>query len=352
MSCDSMWPAEWNSLYERSVVDHMLLPKKIISTLDGLTPEGKKALDSALFDGALSDPADDVGKQQKKQRVREPSAEKRQKKYQRSILKGITKKAIFSVINKVTFPAFNFLAEVQGSHQHTGQQPLSYVWTDNIPRSAASYYATINTYSTIAKPSMASATSTTANGQYIIRDGQTAGMLCLAKYWHSIGQSKEDPHPVPARDIVKSGHKFNEFVNYIQKTQLLSHSINRALQVIDPSLHAKLTHLREVVHQKFPAVKVFDDYDPLLFEGREIIFNRQSGPHVDKQDPQLGWVALVALGDFKGDVRLEPSDIIFLRGRVVKHQIKGWDEGQRIIVAHFTHTRLWKEVGLVDQVSI
>ncbi|KAI6042297.1 hypothetical protein EDC04DRAFT_2564515 [Pisolithus marmoratus] len=55
-----------------------------------------------------------------------------------------------------------------------------------------------------------------------------------------------------------------------------------------------------MVHQKFPAVKLFDDHVPLLFEGREIIFNRQSGPHVDKQDPQLGWVAIVALGDFTG----------------------------------------------------
>ncbi|KAI6046790.1 hypothetical protein EDC04DRAFT_2597894 [Pisolithus marmoratus] len=197
---------------------------------------------------------------------------------------------------------------------------------------------------------MASATSAAASGQYLIRDGQTAGILCLAKYWHSIGQSKEDPHLVPACDIVKGGHKFIEFVNYIQNTQLLSHSINRALQVIDPTFHVKLTHLKEMVHQKFPAVKLLDDHDPLLFEGREIIFNRQSGPHVDKQDPQLGWVAIVALGDFTGDIRLEPSEVIFLRGRVVKHQIKHWDEGQRIIIAHLTHTHLWQEVSLVDQV--
>ncbi|KAI6100690.1 hypothetical protein EDD16DRAFT_1526354 [Pisolithus croceorrhizus] len=145
MSYDSKWPAKWKPLYERAVVDHVLLPKKIISTLDGLTPEGKKALDSALFDGALSDLADGEGKQQKKQRVKKPGAEKRQKKYQKSILKGITRKTIFSVINKVTFPAFNFLAEAQGSHCHAAlitvacsrQQPTRAVYLSAIGEHAA-----------------------------------------------------------------------------------------------------------------------------------------------------------------------------------------------------------------------
>ncbi|KAI6004606.1 hypothetical protein EDD15DRAFT_2122352, partial [Pisolithus albus] len=52
------------------------------------------------------------------------------------------------------------------------------------------------------------------------------------------------------------------------------------------------------------------------FEGREIIFNQKSGPHVDRQDPQLTLVAPLALGEFSGgylhcpqlglDVRLNP----------------------------------------------
>ncbi|KIN94298.1 hypothetical protein M404DRAFT_168700, partial [Pisolithus tinctorius Marx 270] len=149
---------------------------------------------------------------------------------------------------------------------------------------------------------------------------------------------------------------------YLQVTQLLSRSINQVLHVIDPGFYAKITHLREVVEEKFPAVKAFNRDDPLLFEGREIIFNRKSGPHVDRQDPQMGWVALVALGEFTGgnlhcpqlglDVRLEPGDVILLRGRVVRHQIKDWDEEQRIVIAHFTHTCLWEAAGLEKQVSI
>ncbi|KAI5992422.1 hypothetical protein EDD15DRAFT_2197006 [Pisolithus albus] len=178
----------------------------------------------------------------------------------------------------ITLSAFNFQEGAQGSYQHT-VQPLSHVWSGKNSRSAsfityhifcpltmlyvqASYYQTIDAYSAVAKPSMALATGTAA------MDSTLLGMVKL------------QPHPVPAHDILKGGHKFNEFVNYIHNTQLLSHSINRAFQVTDPGFHAKLTHLREMVHQRSPAVKVFDD--PLLFEGREIIFNRKSGLHVDK----------------------------------------------------------------------
>ncbi|KAI5983529.1 hypothetical protein EDD15DRAFT_2120292, partial [Pisolithus albus] len=62
--------------------------------------------------------------------------------------------------------------------------------------------------------------------------------------------------------------------------------------------------------------------------------------HVDRQDPQLALVPPLSLDEFSGgylhcpqlglDVRLEPSDVIFLRGRVVRHQIKDWNEGQRV----------------------
>ncbi|KAI5988431.1 hypothetical protein EDD15DRAFT_2199065 [Pisolithus albus] len=114
-----------------------------------------------------------------------------------------------------------------------------------------------------------------------------AGILCLARYWHAIGKSKEKAHPVPAHDIVKTGSRAFEFVDYLQDTELLSHAITRALQTRSP----------------------------------------------------MAWVAPLALGEFSGgylrcpqlglDVRLEPSDVIFLRGRVVRHQIKDWNEGQR-----------------------
>ncbi|KAI6006912.1 hypothetical protein EDD15DRAFT_2190580 [Pisolithus albus] len=77
------------------------------------------------------------------------------------------------------------------------------------------YYKTVTKYCKAAKPSMVSATGTSANGQYIEREGQTAGMLCLARYWHAIGQSKEKAHPDPVHDIVETGSRVFESVDYL-----------------------------------------------------------------------------------------------------------------------------------------
>jgi hypothetical protein len=57
-------------------------------------------------------------------------------------------------------------------------------------------------------------------------------------------------------------------------------------------------------------VKALKAIDPLLLEGREILFNRQSGIHTNSNDPHLGWAILVALGDFVGgDIYLKQLNL-------------------------------------------
>ena len=111
-----------------------------------------------------------------------------------------------------------------------------------------------------------------------------------------------------------------------------------------------------------PFIRALNGIDILLFEGREFLFNRRSGLHTDRLDPQLGWAVLFALGNFKGGyvhlphlglrVRLEPGDMVLVRGRVVKHEIEDWEGGQRIGVPHFTHTSLWREFGMEADVTL
>ena len=111
-----------------------------------------------------------------------------------------------------------------------------------------------------------------------------------------------------------------------------------------------------------PFSKGLNAVDPLLLEGREILFNRKSGLHNDQSDPHLAWAILLALGNFKGGyirvpalglrARLEPGDAIFIRGRVLKHEIEAWSGGQRISIPHFTHTSVWRAAGMVNEVLI
>ncbi|KAI6006881.1 hypothetical protein EDD15DRAFT_2190558 [Pisolithus albus] len=232
------------------------LPDGVRNTLDNLTPEGRVAVDSAFFEGELSECEDTKGNQPR----RNPGPEKRQKKYKMSFLRSITKKSFASFINRdkpipvksclflipFAFPDFNFLNATIGaltnSFAVSGQITSLFCFSQPptcILQSSQTIYG--------------SATGTSANGQYNGREGKMAGMLFLARYWHAIGKSKEKAHPVPAHDIVKTGSRLFEFVDYLQDTELLSHAIDRALHVIDPEFHEKLTHLREVVNQKFPA---------------------------------------------------------------------------------------------------
>jgi hypothetical protein len=91
--------------------------------------------------------------------------------------------------------------------------------------------------------------------------------------------------------------------------------------------------------------------DPLLMEGREFLFNTKKDVHTDIHDPPLGWAILAALGSFKGGpvrlpdlgyrVRLEPGDMVCIRGKVLRHKIEGFTGGPRINVPHFTHSSVW-----------
>jgi hypothetical protein len=155
--------------------------------------------------------------------------------------------------------------------------------------------------------------------------------------------------------IFKSGDSFNAMCQLIFQLRLLSHRINAFLKFADPDHHAELLKVVEKINALIPSYKSLCAIDPLLYEGREILFNRLSGLHTDSQDPPLGYAILAAFGDFKGGyvylpnlglrIRLHPGDVILLRGRVVPHVIEEWDEGQRICIPHFTHSSTWRAAG-------
>jgi hypothetical protein len=143
----------------------------------------------------------------------------------------------------------------------------------------------------------------------------------------------------------------NNTCQIVRDLEILSHRINACLEFADPEHYADAVALRNLIRKVAASYDVLAESDVLVYEGREILFNRMSGLHVDIQDPHLGWAILAALGSHKGGhiyfphlglrVRLEPGDIILLRGRVIPHQVEEWD-GQRISIPHFTHSSMWR----------
>jgi len=76
--------------------------------------------------------------------------------------------------------------------------------------------------------------------------------------------------------------------------------INTLLSHLDPFQHKALVELRGIVHKKYPATRALDSIDPVLMEGRVIMYNRQTGYHADISDPPTAWAALLTLGRFTG----------------------------------------------------
>jgi len=136
--------------------------------------------------------------------------------------------------------------------------------------------------------------------------------------------------------------------------QLLSHRINAVLEYTDPTHYKEAIKVNEALSREFPGFRALTVIDPLVYEGREIIFNRVSGLHMDGQDPPLSWAILAAFGNFTGGrvyiqslnlfIRYEPGDVIAIRGRVLPHQIADDFIGQRITIPHFTHASVWRAV--------
>ena len=121
--------------------------------------------------------------------------------------------------------------------------------------------------------------------------------------------------------------------------------------------------LYKVSRAKHLSLAAWASVDPLLMEGRELLFNCLSGPHRDSLDPRLAYAGLYAAGNFtsrgylyfrqlKLRVHLLPGDFVLLWGRVLEHEIEAWEGGQCISIPHFTHTSLWRDCGLSHLVDL
>ena len=162
---------------------------------------------------------------------------------------------------------------------------------------------------------------------------------------------------VPSADCLTKGGAFTRTADLYREFDVLSKKINETISLVDPTFFSALCQLSQVSKAKHSVLAVWASVDPLLMEGRELLFNRQSGIHRDSQDPPLAYAGLYAAGNFTAGgslyfrqlnlrVRLLPGDFILLRGRVLEHEIESWEGGQCISIPHFTHTSLWRNCHL------
>lgn len=166
--------------------------------------------------------------------------------------------------------------------------------------------------------------------------------------------------PAPSMDTLRNAKSFAASMKIISELELLSHRLNTILEQIDPPAFKAHQKLRD--HQmREPYYQALASIDPLLWEGRSVIFNRTTPEHQDRRDERMAWTPLVILGKCKGgDLRLadlginihyEPGTIIFIRGASLKHEVLQWEGSQRIAVAHFTHANIWHQAGIAYPVD-
>jgi hypothetical protein len=91
---------------------------------------------------------------------------------------------------------------------------------------------------------------------------------------------------MPASDMMTNGTVWTATCLYLEELDLLSECVNQVIKMVDPSFHASLTQLRDAASKECSSMKALNSIDKLLFKGRELLFNRKSGPHKDSLDPR------------------------------------------------------------------
>ena len=158
-------------------------------------------------------------------------------------------------------------------------------------------------------------------------------------------------------DIRKTGASFEGAIKLLEDLELVNAFCTRSLLCLDPLQYGLLEKVYTYRLENYPSQRAFSHVDrKMMWEGREVIFNRWTKRHWDKQDPHWAWACITYVGNFKGAVfefpqlklrlHLKPGDVVFFRGRDLLHGVPKWDSGERYFLVQFTHEALWKEAGI------
>ncbi|KDQ62458.1 hypothetical protein JAAARDRAFT_44817 [Jaapia argillacea MUCL 33604] len=282
---------------------------------------------------------------------------------ERRAIKGFQKETEKKVkeasANTVTFETFS-LTNALNSDTHLGApqitEPLQ-TWDDDISRIALHLNTMFMALGRVVKLSAGGGADCKGRNvalSYVWRKGELAGVFKIVTGWHAIGHPN-DPS-ILSSDMTQTSSQFSACATLLQELSITSRRINSLIKEVDPSYYSQLEALQSQVLKKYAFAKALKAIDPLLMEGRAIMFNRKTPRHLNHADPPGSWAILFVTGVFtvgylfipQLNLRLQyrPGDVVMLRGRELAHEVEAWVGGQRISVAHFTHQSIWDEHGL------
>ena len=152
---------------------------------------------------------------------------------------------------------------------------------------------------------------------------------------------------------------FNATCEVLRRLDVASGFVMEVLKTVDPLQYSLLEQVHAWRVKEFASSEAFSSLErgKMLYEGREIQFNRFSAPHWDLQDPHWGWAIAIYFGSFSScilrfrqlglEVKLRPGDVVAFRGRDLLHEVSDWTDGERHLLIHFTHRTLWEHAKTV-----
>lgn len=158
-----------------------------------------------------------------------------------------------------------------------------------------------------------------------------------------------------SKDLVQTAQAHHSSTELLLQLGIISHHVNEFLFHADNSHYHQASALRRYVSSSIASQAALSAIDPLVYEGREILFNKVANLHTDSQDPPYSWAVLTAFGNTTSvmfqvpqlnmRIAFNPGDLLAIRGRVLKHSTSRWKCGQRIVIPHFTHSSSWRYAG-------
>jgi len=292
--------------------------------------------------------------------------------------------------NQVMFPDFDFLKVIRDgeldppllSDEVRNREDILEDWSDSTPRIGVDkngdpivaffpgfltkkgqeyFFDAAMKLSEDVPPETNGADRGTRNKVYVHHHNQKAGQIKFVKSWYPVGHPGGDSK-INAQ-ILGNATRFTAATAAAREMSFTSERINGMLKNLDPAAFKRYSEFNTRLKQAHAHVNAINAVDPIVYQGRIILFNRKTPFHADTQGPPSEWNCLHALGHFTGGsfrirrlglrMRYEPGDMFFIRGSILEHEVEDFEGGQRISVTYFSHTNVWEEMGLsLDSVYV
>ena len=206
------------------------------------------------------------------------------------------------------------------------------------------------------------------------KQGKIHGMTQICQYWHATGHFVSPlpialdvvSHPISQNEqggtglqIRKTKNSYRGAFRFLREIAVLASFCTTLLSVFDPLQHTLLKELtaRRLNSEEAPEQKGFESYvRGLLWEDIEVVYNRLSPPHFDRNDPHWAWACIIYFGTFETAffdfpqlglrIYIRPGDVVFFRAKDLLHAVPNWGDGERYFVIFFTHEATWRDFDM------